>query len=372
MKRSKMFDPPEYLEWEAAPEVMAEFAGALSTDSRKTALLEEVDAEVAVALYRGLLRFRLHDIALKRWVRQGVITKAWLGTGEEAVSVGCVHGLAPDDVVGPMIRNAGACHEKGMSLASMFRAYLGTSDQITKGRDLHTGAPELGVIPPTSFVGALVPVFAGHSLAFKIRGEDRVALTWVGDGSVHTGEFHEGLSLAAARDLPLILVIQDNQIALGTLKRAHHKGDFTKLHLAYGVESISCHGNNVLDVYASTRIAREICRQGKGPVLILAETFRMGGHATHDEAEGRRLIEDSVYEYWGKRDPVGMFETWLIESGPALNGDSKDGNAEYLADIETEIRAEVEREAEAALASRDSARPGAQKNSEGVYADEAS
>src|SRR5215475_11083036 len=146
MRRYPAFDPPEYLDWTPDAEAMSAFRARVPA--------ERPDRGVELGLYEGMLRNRLHDIALKRWVRQGVISKAWLGTGEEAVTVGNVHALSRGDLVGPMIRNAGACHEMGMPLADLLKAYLGGPDTITKGRDLHTGDPTRGVIPPNSFVGA--------------------------------------------------------------------------------------------------------------------------------------------------------------------------------------------------------------------------
>src|SRR5690606_31646073 len=103
--------------------------------------------------------------------------KAWLGTGEEAATVGAVHALDRDrDVVAPMIRNAGACHEMGMPLADMLRGYLGTADGPNGGRDLHIGAVSNGVLQPISHVAEMVPVMTGMALAFRQRGEPRVAL----------------------------------------------------------------------------------------------------------------------------------------------------------------------------------------------------
>src|SRR5580765_5562830 len=99
MHRYPAFDPPEYIDWTPDPEAMAGF--------RERVPSALPDDDTLLRLYEGMLRNRLHDIALKRWVRQGVISKAWLGTGEEAVTIGCVHALDRNiDVVGPMIRNA--------------------------------------------------------------------------------------------------------------------------------------------------------------------------------------------------------------------------------------------------------------------------
>jgi TPP-dependent pyruvate/acetoin dehydrogenase alpha subunit len=174
-----------------------------------------------------MVRFRLHDIALKRWVRRGVISKAWLGTGEEAVTVGCVHALEREhDVVAPMIRNAGACHEMGMPLERIFAGYLGTMDGPNGGRDGHFGDIGNGVLQPISHVGDMVPVVTGLALAFRQRGERRVALTWVGDGATKTAAVHEGLNLAGVLKVPAIFVLQNNQVALGTTLQQHQIDGF--------------------------------------------------------------------------------------------------------------------------------------------------
>src|SRR5204863_10154775 len=160
-------------------------------------IVSKLTEEQLLTLYAGLLRFRLHDITLRRWVKQGVLAKAWLGTGEEAVTVGNVHALDRKiDKVGPMIRNAGACHEMGMSVADMLREYLATEDSPSKGKDLHLGSMMHGVIAPASQVAALTPVFAGMALAIKQRQEKAVVLTWIGDGATKTTAFDVGVHMA--------------------------------------------------------------------------------------------------------------------------------------------------------------------------------
>jgi TPP-dependent pyruvate/acetoin dehydrogenase alpha subunit len=360
MKRYPGFEPPEYADWKADPKVMTAYRKTVSKRPATRALADEASREELLALYEGLLRFRLHDIMLKRWVRRGVISKAWLGTGEEAVTVGNCHALRPGDVVGPMIRNAGACHEMGMPVREMLKAYLGSRDGLTRGRDLHTGDPEVGVIPPTSFVASLVPVMAGMALAFQLRGERKVALTWVGDGAARTGEFHEGVGMAAARRLPLVVVLQDNAIALGTRPSTHSRAPLDSMAASYGVKGLDCDGNNVLDVLAASREAVAACREGEGPVLLTARTFRMGGHATHDEAEGRALCGPEEFAHWGARDPVGCYEEWL-------KGTKKIA-AKDLEAIEARVTAEVDQAATEALESRDDGPATREELLEGVYA----
>ena len=311
-----MFDPPEYVNWKPNPAITAEFEQTLGRDSERASIIAELTEQQLLDMYGGLLRFRLHDITLRRWVKQGIIAKAWLGTGEEAVTIGNVHALDRTiDKVGPMIRNAGACHEMGISVADMLREYLATADSPSEGKDLHVGSMPKGVIAPVSQVGALTPVFAGMALAIKQRGEKAVVLTWVGDGATKTTAFHEGMNLAAVLHVPAIYVLQNNQVALGTRFEQHQAGSFIAWAKAYGVAGLSCDGNNVLDTYAATKLAARIARTGHGPVVIFAETFRMGGHATHDEYEARQILSPAIFEYWGKRDPIGMYEVYLERRG---------------------------------------------------------
>ena len=116
-------------------------------------------------------------------------------------------------------------------------------------------------------------------------------MTWIGDGSTKAGVVHEGLNFAAVRRVPAIFIIQNNRVALGTRLDQHHvKEDFADWPRAYGMWGGVFDGNNVLDAFALTTLAVERCRRGDGPALLIADTFRMGGHATHDEAEARRTF----------------------------------------------------------------------------------
>src|SRR5690242_20094805 len=140
-----MFDPPEYLDWKPDPRIIEEFEKTLETHSERREIIARLTEKELLGMYAGLLRFRLHDITLRRWVKQGILAKAWLGTGEEAVTIGNVHALDRRiDKVGPMIRNAGACHEMGMSVADILREYLATADSPSKGKDLHVGSMSHG------------------------------------------------------------------------------------------------------------------------------------------------------------------------------------------------------------------------------------
>jgi 2-oxoisovalerate dehydrogenase E1 component len=344
VRRYPLFDPPEYLSWESDPELVREYRARLESDPDRLREADALSNDPLLALYTGLLRFRLHDYALKRWVRQGVISKAWLGTGEEAVTIGCVHALdRARDIVAPMIRNQGALHEMGMSIEAMLHGYLATADSPNGGVDGHIGDLARGVIQPISHVGQMPAIITGIALAFKQRAEPRVALTWIGDGSTKVGAVHEALNLAAVWKVPALFIVQNNQVALGTRLEQHQVGDFLEWGKMYGLPLLHADGNNVLDVYAATRIAAARARTGGGAAIIVVDTFRMGGHATHDEAEARETFPPELFAHWGRRDPIGMFEEYLLTRGL---------KREQLVDAEQAVVAEIDRAADNAAAHR--------------------
>ena len=376
MQRFAAFDPPEYTAWRRVDADVDAFRETIARDPARDEAIEALDEDARLSLYRGLVRNRLTDVALKRMVRQGVISKAWLGTGEEAATIGPVHALrrgaeaahsAQRDVAAPMIRNGGACLEMGMSVADALRAYMGTADGPSQGRDGHYGDLSKGVLAPISHVGDVVPVVTGIALTFRMRKQDAVAMTWIGDGSTKAGVAHEGLNFAAVQRAPAVFIIQNNQVALGTRLEQHHaaagRGNFADWPKAYGMWGGVFDGNNVLDAYGAAALAVARCRRGDGPALLVAETFRMGGHATHDEAEARHTFAPSLFSSWGRRDPVGLYEEYLCDSGIARA---------RLEEIAAAAAAEVERGEAEALESRARHMPAGAGALDGVYAESGS
>jgi pyruvate dehydrogenase E1 component alpha subunit len=216
------------------------------------------------------------------------------------------------------------------------------------------------VLQPISNIGNMPAVAGGLALACKLRREPRVVLTWIGDGSVKSGPTHEALNFAAVQHLPVVFTIQNNQVALGTrVQQAHLPGRFDDLPAAYGVAGGTFDGNNVLDAWAATRLAAARCRGGAGPVILAAETFRMGAHATHDEQEARATLPPEWFAHWGRRDPIGGYEEHLKEQGVS---------AAELEAIEQAVGAEVDRGAEEALRSRETRQPAPESALERVYA----
>jgi len=211
MIRYPAFDPPEYNDWKPDPEVVAAFACTLEKDPARNALIVVLGSTQLLALYEGLVRNRLHDIALKRWVKQGVISKAWLGTGEEAATIGPVHALGRSialdgrsfDFIAPMIRNAGACHEMGMPVADMLRYHL-----FTVGR---FWIPEYGSAEDPEQFGWLRAYSPYHHVRDGERYPAVLLATAESDSRVdplHARKMTARLQAATASDRPILLRLE--------------------------------------------------------------------------------------------------------------------------------------------------------------------
>ncbi|MFQ5877795.1 MAG: thiamine pyrophosphate-dependent dehydrogenase E1 component subunit alpha [Acidobacteriota bacterium] len=309
-------------------------------------------------LHRYLRLNRAVEERLASLCRQGRVPGGFFSSrGQEAISVGTAFALRPDDLLAPMIRNIGSLLVRGVTPRDLFLQYLARREGPTRGRDgtLHFGNVEKrSLIGPISHLGTLIPVMAGAGLAARMRGETRAALTYIGDGGTSTGDFHEGLNLAAVLRVPLVLVVENNGYAYSTpTERQFAVARLADKAPAYGVAAESVDGTDVLAVYAATRRALERGRRGAGPTLLECRAFRMGGHALHDDM---RYVPKDLIEAWSGRDPVDRFEAFLVERDHASRSELK-ATAESVGEA-------VEAAARAAL---DSPLPSPDEGLSGVY-----
>ena len=268
-----------------------------------------MDRATALRLYEAMLLTRLTEERLVMLFRQGhTIGSVYRSLGQEATACATAMALGPADVIAPMIRNLGSMLVRGVTPKEIFLQYLGRAAGPTGGREHnnHFGGVERGIIAPTSMLGALIPVMAGVALNFQQKKEARVAMTWIGDGGSSTGAFYEGLNFAVVQHLPLIVVGEANGFAFSTSPSQQMKG--TMADRSQGATAFTVDGNNALDVFEAARRARQICLDGEGPVLIVCETFRMKGHAEHDD---QRYVDPGLLETWSKKDPIAHLEAWL-------------------------------------------------------------
>jgi pyruvate dehydrogenase E1 component alpha subunit/2-oxoisovalerate dehydrogenase E1 component alpha subunit len=230
--------------------------------------------------------------------------------GQEADAVGSAFALdkAKGDVLSPLIRNMGAMLVRGAEPVEIIRQYMAKGDSPTRGRELniHFGGPERGFIGQISHLGDMVPVMAGVTLSFKMRGEDRVGLVYVGDGATSTGAFHEGINFAAVQRCPLVVIVENNGYAYSTPTWKQTAAErFVDKAIGYGIPGERADGNDVLATYDVTKRAVDRARQGGGVTLIELMTYRRKGHAEHDN---QSYVPDGEIAKWEKEnDPLDRY-----------------------------------------------------------------
>ena len=230
--------------------------------------------------------------------------------GQEADAVGSAFALdkAKGDVLSPLIRNMGAMLVRGAQLTEIIRQYMAKGDSPTRGRELniHFGGPERGFIGQISHLGDMVPVMAGVTMSFKMRGEDRVGLVYVGDGATSTGAFHEGINFAAVQRCPLVVIVENNGYAYSTPTWKQTAAErFVDKAAGYGIPGERSDGNDVLATYDVTKRAVDRARRGEGVTLIELMTYRRKGHAEHDN---QSYVPDGEIDRWAKEnDPLDRY-----------------------------------------------------------------
>jgi pyruvate dehydrogenase E1 component alpha subunit/2-oxoisovalerate dehydrogenase E1 component alpha subunit len=162
-------------------------------------------------------------------------------------------------------------------------------------------------------LGAAIPLCAGVALAASQRELPVVALTYIGDGGSNTGDFHEGMNFAAALRLPLVVIVEDNGFAYSTPTSRHAAIErFADRGAAYGIPAATLDGNDVVAVYAATKQAVDRARAGSGPTLLEVKTFRMRGHAEHDDAF---YVPKELLQAWERRDPINKLVHYMMQHG---------------------------------------------------------
>jgi len=300
--------------------------------------MTDLTPQQKIEIYRFMRLNRGAEDRLVNLYRQGkVVGGLYRSLGQEATSVGSAYALRKGDIVGPLIRNLGSVFVMGYSPRDVFTQYMARVTSPSGGKDsnLHFGTPERGLVSPISMLGSLVAVMAGIALGARLLRKPIVAMTYIGDGGMSTGAFHEGFNFAAVQKLPLIVIAENNGWAYSTpLRKQTAARCLADKAQAYGVPGESVDGNDALAVYDATRRAAARARDGDGPTLIEAVTYRMKGHAEHD---AQAYVPKEELEDWKRRDPIERYTQVLVASGAATGEDLAAVDRAVAAELDSDV-----------------------------------
>lgn len=295
----------------------------------------EIKRADLLQMYYYLRLTRTLEDRITALYRQGrIVGGCYTSHGMEAISIGYASALERDDVIAPFHRDMGAFLVRGFTPGEVLAHYLGKRTGPTRGKDgnVHMGDLKRGVIGFVSHLADNLPVATGVALAFKIRGESRVAMAGTGDGGTSRGDFHEAMNFAAVRKLPVVLFCNNNQYAYSTpqrLQMAIH--DVVDRAKAYGMPGEIVDGNDVAGVYLAAKRAIARARAGEGPTFLEFKTMRMHGHSEHDPAT---YVPRELLEEWKNKDPILKAEQLLTQLGY--------GDEAYFHEVGERAKKEVE------------------------------
>jgi len=274
------------------------------------------DSNVLERLYRQMLLIRRLEEEAARAYAQGKIGGfLHLYIGQEAVGVGAIAALEPDDYVVTTYRDHGIAIAKGMSPRAMMAELYGKVTGCSKGLggSMHMFDAEHHMLGGHGIIGAHIPLAAGAAFASKYRKDKRVTLCFFGDGAASIQGFHEGISLAALWKLPIVFVCENNEYSMGTpLSRTISVDDISKKAAGYGIPGWQFRGEDFEEVQAQIGKAVAQARETSMPSLLEVRTYRYRGHSMSDP--GKYRTPEEVEEH-KKKDPIAIGKQKLVTAG---------------------------------------------------------
>src|SRR5947207_9381665 len=318
----------------------------MATTTAKLAAIEEGGPKAVLtqedrrALLRYMLLMRATEERALTLYRQGKVPGSYYdGRGQEAISVGAAFVLGPRDRTCILHRDLGAHLIRGVRPGRVLAQMMGRAGGVTGGKDgnMHFGDRELGCVGMVSMLPDMALVACGLGLAFQMRREPRVALTFFGEGSTANGVWHEAMNIAGVRRLPVVFVLENNQFAYSTPNDHEFAVDPVERAASYGFPGVKVDGNDVEAVFYAAAEACERARRGGGPTLIEAVTMRMHGHGAHDD---HKYVPRELLEEWAERDPINRYVEKLRTDGIDVEA------------VRAAAKEEIERETEWALSQK--------------------
>src|SRR4051812_16051420 len=362
-------------------QAQAELLDAVDGFLRRAAIAASLTRDEKLEMLRGMVLTRATDNRLKAFFTNGEIKygaasfqgKGFRSLGQEAIYAAAIRlrrgaayrgadGRWFGDVIGPVIRDLGATlamrPEPG-TVRMVLNAQMGKAGPPLEGKDLHIGDFANGILPPAAPLTTATLTIAGMAMAFAREGSGRVGISFIGEGGSSLGEWHEAINLCAARKLPAIFCVENNQTALSTsLADQSAVRVFADKAAGYGVPGITVDGTDPEQIAAAFTWAAERARAGLGPTLIETVCMRMCGHAHHDDMlylgkdpavswDYAPLVEPGyanreLYEYWAARDPIARYAAALEAEKIIKAGDLDRFRVEAEAIVETQARAVID------------------------------
>ena len=301
-------------------------------------LKSQMTEKELLKIYRDMVLIREFEERTAEMYSRGKITGfCHLYIGQEAVAVGAMSALHPDDYVISSYRDHGHCLIKGTSPKEIMAELFGRATGTCKGKggSMHLFDPKTNFFGGYAIVAGGLPITLGFAYAVKFRKEDKVVASFFGDGATNAGAFYESVNMAKLWSLPIIFICENNFFGISTaVSWASATTDIFRKAEAHGIPTEKVNGMDVVAMREAAKKAAKHAREGKGPYFIEALTYRFRGHSMSDPADYRIPREEKI---WKDRDPIPNFARKLIEEGIS----DADGLRSIKADVEREVEEAV-------------------------------
>ena len=278
--------------------------------------IKELSTDQLTSFYETMFRMRRFEEEVFEFYKQGLMPGlAHLYLGEEAIATGVCAALKENDYIGSTHRGHGHLVARGADIDRMMAEILGKKDGYSKGKggSMHIMAMDKGILGANGIVGGEIPIATGAAYTVKYLGTDQVVVSFFGESATNEGTFHESINMAAAWDLPIVYVIENNLYGISVdIRSVTKNSNLSDRALAYGIPGVSIDGMDVIEVYRTTEKAVERARKGQGPTLIECKTYRWQGHHVGDPATYRSRSNPNEKEEWIERCPVKCFKEKVL------------------------------------------------------------
>jgi pyruvate dehydrogenase E1 component alpha subunit len=277
--------------------------------------MEKISKDILIKILKKMLEIRkFEESSIQLYQKNKLYGHLHPYLGEEAIAAGACMVLNKDDYILSTHRGHGHCIAMGGDLKKMMAELFGKSTGYCKGRggSMHIADPELGILGANGIVGGGLPLSVGSGISSKIKGNNRVTVCFFGDGASNNGSFHESINMAAIYKLPVVYICENNLYAVSTnVKKSTSCKNISDRSISYNIPGYQIDGNDPMEVYLTVKQAVKFARDGKGPSLIEAKTFRFTGHHLNDAEDYRNKEEVRLFRK--TKDPLLNFINKLQE-----------------------------------------------------------